>query len=170
MQQLTALALVVAAGAIVATAGLAGTRATAPNAADRNFVQKAGASGAAEIAAANVALTRSHDSQVIAFAHRMIRDHGRMGTQLKQAAKAAELTPPAKPDAAQQASISRLEGLSGSAFDDAYKAQQVKAHVAAVSLFLHEGRLGKFPMLRHLASASLPTLRMHLTMARVLNA
>jgi putative membrane protein len=132
-------------------------------------VAKAGAAGAAEIAAANIALTHTQDSQVIAFAHTMIRDHKRLAAQLKRAAKTGGLTPRATLTASQQAAISHLKQLQGSAFDSAYKTQQVKAHVAAISLFLHEGRSGKLPMLRHSASAALPTLRMHLKMARALS-
>src|SRR4029077_6447219 len=65
--------------------GLAATAAAAPTPTpqDRTFVMTAGHAGAAEIAAAKLALTKTSDRATIAFAQQMIRDHTALAAKLK---------------------------------------------------------------------------------------
>lgn len=139
--------------------------APAPTAQDQAFVMTAGHAGAAEIAAAKLALTKTRSRSTIAFAQRMIRDHTVLAAKLKVAAQSAGLTPPAAPSPAQTASIKSLGKLSGAAFVKKYRQSQISAHKGAVTLFTTESEHGDAPALKSAATAALPILRMHLQMA-----
>jgi putative membrane protein len=125
----------------------------------------AGHAGAAEIAAAKLALTKTTNSSTVAFAHRMIRDHSALAAKLKVAAASAGLTPPAAPSAAQTASIKALSNLNGAEFTSSYRRSQVSAHKGAIALFTTESEHGQATALKNAATAALPTLKMHLQMA-----
>jgi putative membrane protein len=147
--------------------GLAATAAAAPTPTpqDRTFVMTAGHAGAAEIAAAKLALTKTSDRATIAFAQQMIRDHTALAAKLKLAAKSAGLTPPAVPSPAQTASIKALGKLDAAAFLKEYVQNQISAHKSAVALFTAESEHGQAPALKSAATAALPTLKAHLKMA-----
>jgi putative membrane protein len=147
--------------------GLAGpsVAATKPNTNDRTFVITAGRAGAAEIAAARLALTRTTNPSTVAFAKRMLRDHTLLAAKLKVAAASVGLTPPGRPSPAQTASIKRLGKLHGAAFLTGYRQSQISAHKGAVALFTSESHHGQAPTLKSAATAALPTLKMHLQMA-----
>jgi predicted outer membrane protein len=68
--------------------GLAGTSAAQPggSAQDKTFVTMAGHAGAAEIAAARLALTKTSNRSTVSFAQRMIRDHTALAAKLKRSA------------------------------------------------------------------------------------
>lgn len=135
---------------------------------DRTFVMGAGHAGAAEIAAAKLALTKTNSPSTIAFAKRMIRDHTALAAKLKLAARSVGLTPPAAPSTAQTASISQLSKLTGAAFLKKYRAGEISAHKGAVALFTSESKHGQAPALKSAATAALPILKMHLKMAEAL--
>jgi len=163
MRRLVSLVLVLAAFALAGTAAAA-----TPSGKDRTFVVAAGHAGAAEIAAGKLALTKTKDKATLAFAQRMIHDHSVLAAKLKTAAAAAALRPPATPSSAQAAALQSLGTLSGTAFDAAYRANQIAAHKAAVALFTSESKSGRAPTLKSAASAALPTIEMHLKMAQAL--
>jgi predicted outer membrane protein len=68
--------------------GVAGTSAAAPgpNSQDQTFVSMAGHAGAAEIAAAKLALIKTSNRSTLSFAHRMMIDHAALAAKLKRAA------------------------------------------------------------------------------------
>ena len=136
-----------------------------PTAQDQTFVMNAGHAGAAEIAAAKLALTKTSSRSTIAFAQRMIRDHTALAAKLKLAAQSTGLTPPAAPSPAQTASITALGKLSGVAFLKKYRQSQISAHKGAITLFTTESEHGHTPALKNAATAALPILKMHLKMA-----
>jgi|SRR5581483_4502868 len=166
MRRFVLLALVLSALVLGGTAGAA----VIPNSKDRTFVVTAGHAGAAEIAAGKLALTKASDKATLAFARRMVHDHTMLATKLNQAAAAVGLTPPATPTPAQAAALRSLGKLSGSAFNAAYRKNQIAAHQAAVALFSSESKNGRAPTLKAAASGGLPTIEMHLKMAQDLPA
>lgn len=151
--------------------GLVATSAAARGSAtqDRTFVMGAGHAGAAEIAAARLALTKTSSRSTVAFAKRMIRDHTALAAKLKVAARSAGLTPPAAPSTAQTASISQLGKLTGAAFLKKYRVSEISAHKGAVALFTSESKHGQAPALKSAATAALPILKMHLKMAEAMS-
>jgi putative membrane protein len=160
--------LLVAMSIAVVFTGAALSERTGVNASDRTFVQKAGQGGTDEIAAARLALTKTTNPAVLAFAHRMIRDHTALAAKLKAAAATNGLMPPATPSAVEQSALHALGLLSGTAFAVAYRTQQIAAHQATITLFVTESKDGHSRSLKQMAATALPLIRMHLKMAKAL--
>jgi putative membrane protein len=120
----------------------------------------------AEIQTGRLAVSQGASESVRQFGQRMIDDHTRTSQQLMQLAYAAGFTPPQTLDAKHQAAAAKLGRLTGAEFDRAYMKQMVKDHQEAVSLYQRQSTRGTIPDLRSFASATLPALREHLSMAR----
>jgi putative membrane protein len=133
---------------------------------DRQFMMKAAMMDMAEIQTGRLAVAQGASESVRQFGQRMIDDHTRTSQQLMQMASAAGFTPPQTLDSKHQAVAAKLARLSGAEFDRAYMKQMVKDHQEAVSLYQRQSTRGSMPDLRAFASATLPALREHLTMAR----
>lgn len=131
------------------------------------FVDAAGTSGLAEVAASTMALQQSSDADVKQFAEMMIADHKKASAELQALAKSASLTPPSEPTSAQKQAAAKLKSETGVAFDRAYARQMVEDHEKAVSLFRQAAHGSDIaPALRSFAEKTLPTLEHHLEEAR----
>ena len=130
------------------------------------FVPVAAQSNMLEIQMAKLALKKSQDDQVRQFAQRMVNDHSKAGKNLKQAVQKSDagVKVPSKLDAAHQAKLDKLQGLSGQSFDTTYVNMNVKAHQQAVNLFQTYSKNGQKGPVRTFASKTLPTLKDHLQM------
>jgi putative membrane protein len=151
-------------------AGAAVILAVAPVAAavpspDQAFAVTAAQGGMAEVQAAHLALKKTQDPTVRAFADRMIADHSKANEQLTALMKAQGLTPPVAIDEMDQHMADQLSSLSGAAFDSAYLKGQVVAHKRTIALFKKEAASGQDKPFVSFAKNTLPTLDMHLTMA-----
>lgn len=161
---------------------------------EAEVVQAVTAVNQAEIEEAELARTKSENEQVRAFAEMMITDHTRMLEESAQGATAAP--PPAgTPDAQtpgtatqppagagtslpgggvvqqleqeSQQARTRLEGLTGADFDQAYIDRQVEAHQRALDLI--ESQLlpsAQDPLLRQQLEGALPVIQQHLQRAQ----
>lgn len=138
----------------VAQSSLAGGFLTA-----QEFVTRATASGQAEVEFSKLALEKSQDVNIRAFAQRMVTDHGRASAELAALAKSKGLKASA-PTAEQRAALESLRQKMGKAFDVAYGKQMVEDHDEAVSLFSAAGTLDD-KELAAWASKLLPTLTNH---------
>ena len=134
--------------------------------ADRQFMTKAAMMDMAEIQTGRLAVSQGASESVRQFGQRMIDDHTRTSQQLMQMASAAGFTPPQTLDAKHQAAAAKLGRLTGAEFDRAYMKQMVKDHQEAVSLYQRQSARGSMADLRAFASATLPALQEHLSMAR----
>jgi putative membrane protein len=132
------------------------------------FAMKAGTSNLFEIQSSKLALTKSQDTDVKAFAQKMIDDHTKAGQDMQAAATAQKITPPTAPDATQQAKLDELNNMGGADFDKDYAAAQLQAHADAVALFQGYSGNGPTGALKDFATKTLPTLQMHYTMAQKL--
>ncbi|RQR62773.1 DUF4142 domain-containing protein [Burkholderia sp. Bp9126] len=134
---------------------------------DADFVDKAELAGKSEVDASRLALDKSTSRDVRAFAQRMIDDHGKANERLqKLAVREGASEPSARPV---DPDVEALRNKSGHDFDVAYVAAAgPDAHQKAVRLFEDEARGGHDAGLRAFATATLPTLRHHLTMAQAL--
>ena len=152
---MTALILGVSAAAISAQA--------ADNAGE--FAQKAAYAGNFEIESSKLALERSSNAEVKAFAKKMIDDHTAAGAQLKAVAKEAGITlsDAATLDEKQQKELDKLKETKASDFDDEYLDAQEDAHEDAVKLFKDYSKDGDNEKLREFATKTLPTLESHHT-------
>jgi len=133
-----------------------------------SFVTTAGQAGMAEVALANLALSKSQSEDVKQFAQMMITDHSKAGEELRSLATKKNLNFPAEPSAEQKVNADALAGLSGAAFDKAYIQTAIADHQAAVSLFENESKSGTDPDVKAWAAATLPTIRGHLAKAESL--
>jgi putative membrane protein len=100
----------------------------------------------------------------------MVTDHTAANEKLMQLASTKGVTLPTAPDAAAQARMTKLRALTGPAFDKQYlKEAGVSEHEKAVKLFQKQSTSGKDPDVSAFASATLPTIQSHLTMARTMS-
>jgi putative membrane protein len=133
---------------------------------DHLFAVNATRANLAEIAAARLALDKSDDAGVRAYARHMVADHKTAQTKLAAIAKATNTTLPKQPSAAQRAEAARLAKLSGEAFDRNYLRRQVVDHRKALATMLLELDVGTVSSLRNFAATTAPVVRMHLAMAQ----
>lgn len=131
---------------------------------DKAFATKAAQGGIFEVKSSQIALTKTHNMQVMNVAKRMVKEHSAANAELKTVAQDNGTTLPAKTDPMHQAVISKLSGLSGTAFDKAYMASQEKAHADTVKLFEKEIAGGKSAGFTAFASKNLPEIEDHTKM------
>ena len=143
----------------------------AVNDTDACFAQQAARSDLFEIQSSKLALQRSSNAAVKAAAQMIIDDHQKATTKLKARADKLNVTLPMDLDAAKLADMQALQVKEGEAFDRAYAAIQVNAHVDAVNLFTRYAAQANNPDFKAHATETLPDLQHHLMMARdLLNA
>lgn len=134
------------------------------------FIQRAGAAGAAEVELAKLALEKSGSEAVKAFSERMVADHQKVNGELLAIAATAGTTMPSSPDPAHQAALDKLRRETGSAFDRAYATRMVQDHQAAVTLFEKAATQPDIqPAVQRFAKEKLPTLKAHLEDAKRLH-
>jgi putative membrane protein len=134
----------------------------APSTAD--FVSGAAVSGMFEIQASRLAAVRS-DPATRAFAERIIADRTKMSGDLTPLAIAANVAVPTEMDGVHKALLRKLATLRGGDFTRAYQTHQATAHQQALSLFERYAKGGDNSGLKTFATAKLPMLREHETMA-----
>ena len=126
------------------------------------FVKKAAAANASEIAASRLALEKGQDPSVKSFAQQMIDDHTKAGGQLKTLASSKGYEMSDEPDMKHKTAMTELKAKSGESFDKAYTEQMRKDHAAAVELFSKAANSSQVdPELRQFAKQTLPTLQHH---------
>ncbi|WP_438820165.1 DUF4142 domain-containing protein [Burkholderia lata] len=138
-----------------------------PTGIDVEFVDKAGMIGKVERQASQLALDRSSNPAVKAFARRMVDDHGRVASELRQLGAAKGV--PVQSRMLVDPAVTALRTKEGHAFDTAYVALAgTRAHEAAIRLYEAEAQNGRDPQLRAFAANALPMLNAHLAAARQL--
>jgi putative membrane protein len=130
----------------------------------QEFVNAAGQAGLVEIRTSEMALAKSSNADVKAFAQMMIDEHKAAADTLKAAASAAALAaPPETLDDFHMRRINDLTETDGDEdFDADYAALQVDAHNDAIKVFEgYSNNTGAILQLRDFADRTLPTLRAH---------
>jgi putative membrane protein len=137
--------------------------------ADQDFVTKAAIGGMFEVQSSGLADDKAQSAEVKSFAKQMIRDHGKADKELDALAEKRGATVPKQLDAKHAASLKKLDGLQGAAFDQEYIQAQRAAHKEAVGLFQsYSGTTGD-PELTAWAGKILPTLKEHQSHVQTLN-
>lgn len=130
------------------------------------FVKTAAAANGFEIASSKLALEKSKNPAIRAFAQHMVTDHTRIGEAFVAALAKADTgitpAPGLTPDL--DKIMADLSAKSGAAFDAAYLAAQTQGHMDAVGLFGGYAKGGSNAVMRAFATETLPTIKMHLTM------
>jgi putative membrane protein len=169
-------------GGTVGTRGTDGIDATdqrpaedpkAPGAAvtpDANFANTALADGTFEVQMAQRILKDSKDANVRQFAEKMIADHTKVGDELRQLAKAQGMNVTDRLTNEQTGVLGEMEKMTGKSLQTMYIKQAVDGHEAAVSTFNTTAQSSGRPELKAFAAKHLPALKMHLQMAKDLQA
>lgn len=127
------------------------------------FVKMAMSANMFEIESSRLALDRSQNAELRAFAQQMIDDHTKAGDMLIQLAKAAALPVPPDLSTTDLEEMNRLQ--SSQDFDRDYLSAQSRAHDRAVALFQGFGKDGpaeaELGALRDFASVTVPKLIEH---------
>lgn len=148
--------------------------ATIPTAADEaaapDFVAKAAASDMFEIESSKIALERSTNPDVKAFASTMIAMHTRTTADLKTAIAGSGLTitPPATLPDDKMSALADLRSVGAGDFDKAYMDDQVDGHQATLDLMTRYAQDGDNATLKAAAAATAPLVQQHLDKARAL--
>jgi len=136
------------------------------NAPDQVFVIRATLGGAAEIELARLAEQQTRSDAVREFARHMIRDHSRADSALSRLAEGNGIPVPEELDAKQREISEGLSRLSGPEFDIEYLRVQVQNHQRMAQLMEYVIGSGENPQVQGFAAATLPTVYMHLALAR----
>jgi putative membrane protein len=128
------------------------------------FVKKAAVAGMTEVELANVALEKSQNPKVRAFAERMVADHGKANKELATIAKGKNLQVPTSLDAEHKSMVETMSSKSGAAFDAAYGEHMNMDHSKALALFEGASKSSDAE-LAAFAKKTLPTIKQHKQMA-----
>jgi putative membrane protein len=152
--------------ATATTTGQTGGTVSNTSDADKTFVTSAGMAGLAEVQYGNLALQKSENADVRAFAQRMVADHGKSNAELAQLVTAKGLALPAELAGKHQQGYEHLEGLGGAEFDRAYMQHMVSDHQEAVTLFQNASTSATDADIRGFATRTLPVLQEHAQLAQ----
>jgi putative membrane protein len=130
---------------------------------DESFYKNAAEAGMAEVNAGQLAQQKGSSQAVKDFGAMMVKDHSAANQKLQSLASAQDVKLPTSPSLVQQAKGKELKMKSGDSFDKAYIKDQIKAHEDTIALFQKEIDSGKDASAQQFASATLPTVQMHLT-------
>jgi putative membrane protein len=136
-----------------------------PAKADEQFVMSAARANLAEVELGKIGETKASNAEVKRFAKRMVDDHSKALDELKTVASKADITLPTAPDRRDLSLKSRLDKLTGGAFDRAYMRAMVKDHRHDVAAFRVEKMHAKDANVKQYAASTLPVLEEHLKLA-----
>ncbi len=152
----------------------ANTAATAPTAANEagtpDFVMKAAAGDMFEIQSSQLAVERTQNADVRAFAQMMITAH-QGTTRALQAAIASSgqtLTPPTALPSDLQGKLDSLRAATPADFDRAYLDAQVEAHQNALNVMQRYAQDGDVAAIKAFAAETAPAVQQHLERVRAL--
>jgi putative membrane protein len=133
---------------------------------DKKFAKDAAMGGLYEVELGKVADEKGGSDGVKKFGQKVVDDHSKANDQLKEILTKESLDVPSSLDSKHQSRLDKISKLSGPAFDKAYIKDQVKDHERDVSDFQAEAQSGQDPNIKQFATATLPTLQEHLSLAK----
>jgi len=128
---------------------------------DSRFAMAAASGGMTEVQLGQMAKDKGSSQAVKNFGQKMVDDHGKANEELKGIAATKNITLPTSPNAKDQATITKMSGLSGAAFDRAYVKDMVMDHKKDIAAFQKESSSGKDNEIKAFATKTLPTLQEH---------
>jgi putative membrane protein len=129
---------------------------------DSGFFKNAAEGGMSEVELGQLAQTKASNPAVKDFGAMMVKDHSAANDKLKALAASERVSLPDSPSMMQKASKTKLDMLSGDSFDKSYVKGMIDDHKEDIKEFQKEIAEGKDPQAKAFASATLPTLKMHL--------
>jgi putative membrane protein len=131
---------------------------------DKDFVHSALQGGMAEVELGQLAAQKGSSDDVKQFGQRMVADHTKLGDLMKQAAQQMNVDQPKGPSKKDKQLMAKLQGLSGTQFDDAYIAAMVKDHKKDAGDFKAEAEQTQNPALKQVAQQGDQMIEQHLQM------
>lgn len=148
--------------AMLGTAFFLLASATLADSADSSFLKNAAEGGMSEVELGHLAQQKASNPAVKEFGAMMVKDHTGANDKLKALAASEQVSLPDSPSLMQKATKAKLNMLSGDSFDKAYVKDMIGDHKEDIKEFQKEISDGKDPQAKAFASATLPTLQMHL--------
>ncbi len=105
---------------------------------DKQFLMTASQSDYTEMTFSKLALQKSSNPQVKAYAQKMIDDHTKLEQEMKPIADQMSVTPPTTLDSMHQQKYDQLSSLSGMDFDKQYMSDMDTDHHASLDSFKTE--------------------------------
>jgi putative membrane protein len=129
---------------------------------DSSFYKNAAEGGMSEVELGELAQQKGSNPAVRDFGAMMVKDHSAANEKLKALAASKQVSLPDSPSMTQKASKTKLNLLSGDSFDKSYIKGMIEDHKQDIKEFQKEVSEGKDAQAKAFASATLPTLQMHL--------
>jgi putative membrane protein len=146
-------------------AGMPDNTATSPQQfSDHAFVSKALEGGVTEVQLGQLAQQKSQSPDVKQFGEKMVQDHSLLGEQMKQIAKVMGVNEPKGPSKKDKQLIAKLEGMSGTEFDQEYIKAMVKDHKQDLKDFKDEAQMTQDPNLQQVTKTGTNVISQHLQM------
>lgn len=143
--------------------------ASALNKADQKIVMDMARANMAEIEAAKLAVSKTQNADVKAFAQQMIDDHTKALNDVTQLAQDKGVTLPAEPGSKHKALVAKLSKMEGETFDRAYMAQAgVSDHTKVHAMLARDQARANDPDVKALAAKMLPAVDQHLNTAKTM--
>ncbi len=133
--------------------------------ADKMFIMMADEGNTAEITASQIALKKSKNPDVKAYAIQMIADHQKLRSDMAPLATQFGVTTPQPLNPTHKAQDARLSQLSGKKFDMEYIKNMDADHHKTVGMFNNEIATTANPDVKSGAQAGLPVIQQHTDMA-----
>jgi len=123
-----------------------------------------------EVQLGNTAAQKATNEEVKRFGQRMATDHSQGGQTIRQMASNLKFTLPQELTPEQRTLVTKLENLSGKAFDRDYIKTMIADHQKDISEYERAASQATNPEIKQYASQALPMLRDHLKQAREISA
>jgi putative membrane protein len=131
--------------------------------ADEKALKQMAINNMAEVETGKIALQKSQNAEVKAFAQQMIDDHTKGLDEVKTVAQAKNVTLPTEPDAKHKAMAKKLQAMSGEKFDTAYMEMAgEKSHKEAHALVVKTQSSAKDADVKALAAKLQPVIDQHM--------
>lgn len=105
---------------------------------DKQFIMTASQGDLTEITLSKLALTKSSNPQVKAYAQKMIHDHTELEAKMKPFAEQMSVPPATALNPEHQQLLDQLQGLSGADFDKQYMSDMDTSHHSTLDAFKSE--------------------------------
>jgi putative membrane protein len=135
---------------------------------DKIFLKKAMQGSLAEVQLGELTLKKSDNDQVKQFARKMIDDHTKLNDQMRPVAQRLGVDIPTEVSKKDKSLMSKMQDLSGAAYDQVYIKNMVKDHKQDLSDFHMEASNAHDPSLKDAAAQGSKTIADHLQMAQQL--
>jgi len=129
---------------------------------DKAFVKDALQGGMTEVQLGQLAQQKGSSDDVKQYGAMMVADHTKLGDEMKPIAQQLGVKPPDGPSKKDKQLMDKLQGMSGTDFDNAYIAAMVKDHKKDSNDFKSELQQTQNPQLKQLANQGSQVIDQHL--------